>query len=115
MAAALADLQLILAKQRGFKNWSSAPAQFGYSKENVPGPFSLEHHTEDTKRGSPFMDRVVGIPTLHDAAMCGDLVSRLAKWRTDILRRSFTRRMSRDRHRTEKPWLKVLCFSGLRW
>ena len=79
MAVDLADLQLIRAEQRGFKNLSSAPSQFGYLMENVPGPFRLEQHTEDTKRASAFIDRVFGVLMLHDAAMCGDLTSRLAK------------------------------------
>ena len=34
MAATLSDLQLILARQRGFRDWSSALAQFGYIMEN---------------------------------------------------------------------------------
>jgi hypothetical protein len=80
MAAALADLQFSLSKQRGFKDWSSAPAQFGYNMENVPGPFSPSQHNEDTKIASAFMDRVFGVPMLHDAALSGNLASRLAKW-----------------------------------
>ena len=48
MAASLSDLQFILAKQRGFRDWSSAPAQFGYIMKNVPGPYSPTQHTEDT-------------------------------------------------------------------
>jgi hypothetical protein len=62
MAAALSDLQFILAKERGFRDWSSAPAQFGYVMENVPGPYSPTQHTDDTRRASAFMDRVLECP-----------------------------------------------------
>ena len=32
---------------------------------------------------SAFMDRVFGVPILHDAILSGDLASRLAKWWTN--------------------------------
>jgi hypothetical protein len=89
MAAALADSQFILAKQRGFRDWSSAPAQLGYIMENVPGPFSPSQHTEDTRMASALMDRVFGVPMLHDAAVSGDLTSRLAKWWTNTFAPEF--------------------------
>ncbi len=89
MAAALFDLQIILAKQRGFRDWSSAPAQFGYVMENVPGPYNPTQNTDDTKMASAFMDRVFGVPMLHDAAVSGELASRLAKWWTNTFAPEF--------------------------
>ena len=83
MAIALVDLQFILAKQRGFMDWSSAQAQFCCIMEIVPGPFSPSQHTEDTIMASAFKDRVFGVPMLHDAAVSGNLASRLAKWWTN--------------------------------
>ena len=80
IAAALADLQYILARKRGIKDWESAAAQFGYVMENVPGPYKDEQHTDETRRATAFMDRVFGSHRLHDPATCGDLASRHAKW-----------------------------------
>jgi hypothetical protein len=70
-------------------DWSSAPAQFGYIMENVPGPFSPSQHTDDTRMAGAFMDRVFGVPMLHDAAVSGDLASRLAKWWTNTFAPEF--------------------------
>jgi hypothetical protein len=89
MAAALSDLQLIIARQRGFRVWSLASAQFGYIVENVPGPYNPDQHTEDTRMVSAFMDSVFGVPMLHDAALSGDLASRLAKWWTNTFAPEF--------------------------
>ena len=83
MAAALSDLQLILARQRGFRVWSSAPVQFGYLMENAPGPYIPDQHTENTIMANAFMGRVFGVPMLHDATVSGDLASRFAKWWTN--------------------------------
>jgi hypothetical protein len=89
MAATLSDLQLILARQRGFRVWSSASAQFGYIMENVPGPYSQDQHTKDTRMASAFMDRMFGVPMLHDATVSGDLASQLAKWWTNTFAPEF--------------------------
>jgi hypothetical protein len=89
MATALSDLQIILARQRGFRVWSSAPAQLNYIMENVPGPLSPDQHNEDTRMASAFMDRVFGNPMLHDAAVSGDLASRLAKGWTNTFAPEF--------------------------
>ena len=89
IAAALADLQFILARKRGIKDWASACAQFGYVMENVPGPYSDSQHTEETRRAAAFMDRVFGPHQLHDPATCGDLASRHAKWWSNMFTTSF--------------------------
>ena len=89
IAAALADLQFILARKRGIKDWASACAQFGYVMENVPGPHSDSQHTEETRRAAAFMDRVFGPHQLHDPATCGDLASRHAKWWSNMFTTSF--------------------------
>ena len=36
MTEALTDMQFILARKRGVRDWSAAPSQFGYIMENVP-------------------------------------------------------------------------------
>ena len=89
MAATLADLYFILAKQRGFKDLSSAPAQLVYIMENVPGPFNPSQHTEDARMANAFVDRAFGVPMLHDAAVSGDLASRFAKWWTNTFAPEF--------------------------
>jgi hypothetical protein len=38
---------------------------------------------------SGFMDRVFGVPVLYDAAVSGDLASRLAEWWTNMFAREF--------------------------
>ena len=89
IAAALADLQYILARKRGIKDWESAAAQFGYVMENVPGPYKDEQHTDETRRATAFMDRVFGPHRLHDPATCGDLASRHAKWWSNMFTTDF--------------------------
>ena len=89
VSAALTDLQFILARKRGFRDWSEAPSQFAYLMENVPGPRTEQKHSEKTKMAASFMDRVYGQPLLHDPALCGDLSSRMAKWWTNMFTAEF--------------------------
>ena len=89
VSAALADLQYILARKRGFTAWQSAPAQFGYLMENVPGPLRDSQHTKETRMAVQFMNRVYGEPMLHNPALCGDLSSRQAKWWTNLFTTQF--------------------------
>lgn len=55
ISSALSDLQLILARKRGLRDWADAPAQFGYIMENVPGPHRESMHTAETRMASEFM------------------------------------------------------------
>ena len=89
IAEALTDLQYILARKRGFRDWSAAPSQFGYIMENVPGPHSTSQHTPETLMAVEFMDRVFGSPVYHDPATCGDLASRKAKWWSNMFTKDF--------------------------
>jgi hypothetical protein len=57
--------------------------------ENVPGRYIPTHPTDDTRIASAFMGRVFGVPMLHDAAVSGDLASRLAKWWTNTFAPEF--------------------------
>ena len=89
IAKALSDLQYGMARKRGIRRWHDAPAQFGYVMENVPGPCSDSMHSELTRMASKFMDRVFGTPVHHEPALCGDLVSRHAKWWTNMFTTEF--------------------------
>ena len=89
ISAALTDLQYILARKRGFRDWADAPAQFGYLMENVPGPHREASHSKETRMAAHFMDRVYGRHYLHNPALCGDLTSRTAKWWSNMFTRQF--------------------------
>ena len=89
ISKALTDLQYILARQRGIRDWSDAAAQFGYVMENVPGPYVEGQHTVETRMAAKFMDRVYGSHRLHDPATCGDLASRPAKWWSNMFTSAF--------------------------
>ncbi len=62
--------------------------------ENVPGPYIPTQHTDDTKMASAFMDRVFGVPMLHDADVSGDLATGWPSGGQTRSRRSFTPRMN---------------------
>ena len=57
--------------------------------ENVPGPFRRDQHTAKTLMASTFMDRVFGKPVHHQPSLCGDLVSRHAKWWSNMFTTEF--------------------------
>ena len=89
MTVALVDLQYLLSRARGFKDWSEAPAQFGYIMENVPGPLRHSEHSPRTLMAAAFMDRVYGPHMYHNGAVCGDLSSRGAKWWSNMFTPQF--------------------------
>ena len=57
--------------------------------ENVAGPYRMEQHTPKTLMATQFMAKVFGKPVHHQPALCGDLVSRHAKWFSNMFTHEF--------------------------
>ena len=94
----LLDLQFILAVDRGFADWSAAPAQFGWTIENVD--------FRPTARSSPevheaydWMKRVFGEPVNHEIHLDGDPTARTSLWWCNMFTQDYYHSVREQFHR----------------
>eukprot|EP00873_Tetraselmis_striata_P041221 jgi/Tetstr1/461485/TSEL_006591.t1 len=99
LATAISELDYMLAKARGVKEYWAAPAQYGYVIENVipaaPSRRSIELHEL-----IDFIARVFSEPNVHHAHKCGDASLRSALWWTNTFTQHYYRAVQ---HEFERP------------
>eukprot|EP00873_Tetraselmis_striata_P010371 jgi/Tetstr1/430635/TSEL_020428.t1 len=81
-AEAMSELNCMLAKARGVKEYWAAPAQYGYVIENVI-PAAPSRRSPEVQEFIDFMARVFGEPNAHHAHKCGDASLCSALWWTN--------------------------------
>ena len=75
----LADLQFIMAMDQGFSDWGAAPAQFGWTIENVDFR-PTERSSPEVREAFDWMKRVFGEPVSHEIHLDGDPTARTSLW-----------------------------------
>ena len=92
IAEALVDLQYLMAQQRGYQDWHSAPAQFGYQVENVD--FTPTHDcSPEVEQAYEWMNRVFGSPNKDKNHEHGDASARVALWWTNMFTQTYYQAM----------------------
>lgn len=107
VAAMLNDLQFLMAQRRGFAEWASAPAQFGFLMENVVGA-PEDRRSPEVQQAYDFLNRVFGQPNLHQPHLCGDLSVRTAYWWTNMFTHGYYAQVEQEFHRAPPTPLAVV-------
>eukprot|EP00873_Tetraselmis_striata_P029694 jgi/Tetstr1/449958/TSEL_037012.t1 len=115
LAEAMSELNCMLAKARGVKEYWAAPAQYGYVIENVI-PAAPSRRSPEVQEFTDFMARVFGEPNAHHAHKCGDASLRSALWWTNTFTQPYYQAVQ---HEFERPpretyaQIVELCSGGL--
>eukprot|EP00873_Tetraselmis_striata_P006997 jgi/Tetstr1/427261/TSEL_017446.t1 len=99
LAEAMSELNCMLAKARGVKEYWAAPAQYGYVIENVI-PAAPSRRSPEVQEFIDFMARVFGEPNAHHAHKCGDASLRYALWWTNTFTQHYYQAVQ---HEFERP------------
>eukprot|EP00873_Tetraselmis_striata_P043436 jgi/Tetstr1/463700/TSEL_008559.t1 len=99
LAEAMSELNCMLAKARGVKEYWAAPAQYGYVIENVI-PAAPSRRSPEVQEFIDFMARVFGEPNAHHAHKCGDASLRSALWWTNTFTQHYYKAAQ---HELERP------------
>eukprot|EP00873_Tetraselmis_striata_P044395 jgi/Tetstr1/464659/TSEL_009413.t1 len=99
LAEAMSELNCMLAKARGVKEYWAAPAQYGYVIENVI-PAAPSRRSPEVQEFIDFMARVFGEPNAHHAHKCGDASLRSALWWTNTFTQHYYQAVQ---HEFERP------------
>eukprot|EP00873_Tetraselmis_striata_P033373 jgi/Tetstr1/453637/TSEL_040593.t1 len=99
LAEAMSELNCMLAKARGVKEYWAAPAQYGYVIENVI-PAAPSRRIPEVQEFIDFMARVFGEPNAHHAHKCGDASLRSALWWTNTFNQHYYQAVQ---HEFERP------------
>eukprot|EP00873_Tetraselmis_striata_P041597 jgi/Tetstr1/461861/TSEL_006940.t1 len=99
LAEAMSELNCMLAKARGVKEYWAAPAQYGYIIENVI-PAAPSRRSPEVQEFIDFMARVFGEPNAHHAHKCGDASLRSALWWTNTFTQHYYQAVQ---HEFERP------------
>eukprot|EP00873_Tetraselmis_striata_P012634 jgi/Tetstr1/432898/TSEL_002340.t1 len=99
LAEAMSELNCMLAKARGVKEYWAAPAQYGYVIENAI-PAAPSRRSPEVQEFIDFMARVFGEPNGHHAHKCGDASLRSALWRTNTFPQHYYKAVQ---HEFERP------------
>eukprot|EP00873_Tetraselmis_striata_P020954 jgi/Tetstr1/441218/TSEL_029474.t1 len=95
----MSELNCMLAKARGVKEYWAAPAQYGYVIENVI-PAAPSRRSPEVREFVDFMARVFGEPNAHHAHKCGDASLRSALWWTNTFTQHYYQAVQ---HEFERP------------
>eukprot|EP00873_Tetraselmis_striata_P042211 jgi/Tetstr1/462475/TSEL_007470.t2 len=95
----MSELNCMLAKARGVKEYWAAPAQYGYVIENVI-PAAASRRSLEVQEFIDFMARVFGEPNAHHAHKCGDASLRSALWWTNTFTQHYYKAVQ---HEFERP------------
>eukprot|EP00873_Tetraselmis_striata_P017409 jgi/Tetstr1/437673/TSEL_026340.t1 len=99
LAEAMSELNCMLAKARGVKEYWAAPAQYGYVIENVI-PAAPSRRSPEVQEFIDFMARVFGEPNAHHAHKYGDASLRSALWWTNTFTQHYYQAVQ---HEFERP------------
>eukprot|EP00873_Tetraselmis_striata_P043450 jgi/Tetstr1/463714/TSEL_008573.t1 len=99
LAEAMSELNCMLAKARGVKEYWAAFAQYGYVIEIVI-PAAPSRRSPEVQEFIDFMTRVFGEPNAHHAHKCGDASLRSALWWTNTFTQHYYQAVQ---HEFERP------------
>eukprot|EP00873_Tetraselmis_striata_P018566 jgi/Tetstr1/438830/TSEL_027339.t1 len=99
LAEAMSELNCMMAKARGVKEYWAAPAQYGYVIENVI-PAAPSRRSPEVQEFIDFMARVFGEPNAHHAHESGDASLRSALWWTNTFTQHY---YQAGQHEFERP------------